>query len=168
MWLDDDPLIVQDSRSADRGGDKLMLASERIRRIFDFVAAASSVILLAPIFLVTAIAIKLNSSGPIFIRELKYGYGNRRIQLIKFRLASARGDGNTAARRTRIGQILSETGIDELPQLFNVMRGELSIIGPPPCRCPDSLLNKVKPGMVQWAQIFATRKRRPDDGRLRD
>ena len=48
------------------------------------------------------------------------------------------------------------------------MRGELSIIGPPPCPRPDPLLNKVKPGMIQWAQIFATRKRRPDDSRLRD
>ena len=66
----------------------------RIRRIFEFVAAATSVILLAPIFLVTAIAIKLNSSGLIFIREPKFGYGNQRIQLIKFQFASARGDGN--------------------------------------------------------------------------
>ena len=56
-----------------------MLASERINRIFDLVAAATSVILLAPIFLVTVIAIKLDSDGPIFIREPKFGHGNRRI-----------------------------------------------------------------------------------------
>ena len=141
-----------------------MLASERINRIFDLVAAATSVILLAPIFLVTAIAIKLDSDGPIFIREPKFGHGNRKIQLFNFRFASARGDGKTSAQRlTRIGQILGETGIDELPQLFNVLRGELSIIGPPPSRCPNPLLNKVKPGIVQWDRIFAPRKQRLDD-----
>jgi lipopolysaccharide/colanic/teichoic acid biosynthesis glycosyltransferase len=128
----------------------------RIHRMFDFVAAAMGVILLTPIFLATAIAINLDSHGPIFIREPRFGHGNRKIQLFKFRFVSVCEDGNTPARRTRIGQILSETGIDELPQLFNVLWGELSIIGPPPCPCPDPLLNKVKPGMIQWAQIFAT------------
>jgi len=166
MWFDDDPLIVQDSRSAARGGTELMLVSEQIHRVFDFVAAATGVILLAPIFLVTAIAIKLDSRGAIFIREPKFGHGNRKIQLFKFRFVSTRGGGNSPARRTRIGQILSETGIDDLPQLFNVLRGELSIIGPPPCPCPNPRLNKVKPGMIQRAQIFAIRKRRPGDGRL--
>ena len=61
-------------------------------------------------------------------------------------------------RLTRVGRILCETGVDELPQLFNVLHGELSIIGPPPSPCPSPLLDKVKPGMVQWAQIVATRK----------
>ena len=142
-----------------------MLASERINRIFDLVAAATSVILLAPIFLVTVIAIKLDSDGPIFIREPKFGHGNRKIQLFYFRFASARGDGKFSVQRlTRIGQALSETGIDELPQLFNVLRGELSIIGPPPSQSPNPLLNKVKPGMVsQWDQIFAARKQRLGD-----
>ena len=64
--------------------------------------------------------------------------------------------------RTRVGRILCETGIDELPQLFNVLRGELSMIGPRPSPCPKPLLNKVKPGMIQWDQIFAARKEPPD------
>ena len=161
MWSDDDPLIVQDSHSAARDGTELMLGSERILRMFDFVAAATGLILFAPIFLVTTIAIKLDSRGPIFIREPKFGHENRTIQLFKFRLVSGCGDGNTAARLTRVGRILCETGIDELPLLFNVLRGELSIIGPPPSPCPDPLLNKVKPGMIQWKQIVATRNRRP-------
>jgi len=153
MWLDDGP-------AAARGGAKLMSGSERIRRMLDFAAAATGVILLAPIFLVTATAIKLDSDGPIFIREPMFGHGNRRIQLLKFRLVSGCGDGNIPAHLTRLGRVLCETGIDELPQLFNVLRGELSIIGPPPSRCPKPLLNKIKPGMIQWAQIVATRNRR--------
>jgi lipopolysaccharide/colanic/teichoic acid biosynthesis glycosyltransferase len=163
--LDDGQLIVQDSPSAARDGTELMLGSERIHRLFDFVAAATGVILFAPIFLVTSIAIKLDSHGPIFIREPKFGPGNRRIQFFKFRLVSGCGDGNTPARLTRVGRVLCETGIDELPQLFNVLRGELSIIGPPPSPRPNPPLNKIKPGMIQWAQIVATRKRRSGDDR---
>ncbi len=165
MWSGDDPLIVQDSHSAARDGTELMLGSERILRMFDFAAAATGLILFAPIFLVTSIAIKLDSHGPIFIREPKFGYGNRRIQLFKFRFVSAWGGGNTPARLTRVDRILCETGIDELPLLFNVLRGELSIIGLPPSPCPNPLLNKVKPGMIQWKQIVATRNRRSSDDR---
>ena len=160
MWLDDNPLIVPRGRSAARGGSELMLWSEHIHRAFDFAAAAMGVILLAPIFLITSIAIKLDTDGPIFVREPMLGHGNRRIHLFKFRFVSTRGRGDTLPMR--IGQALSETGIDELPQLFNVLLGELSIIGPPPSRSPNPLLNNVKPGMVQWDQIFAARKQRLD------
>jgi lipopolysaccharide/colanic/teichoic acid biosynthesis glycosyltransferase len=156
MWLDDGP-------AAARGGTELMFGSERVHRMLDFVAAAMGVILLAPIFLVTSIAIKLHSDGPIFIRECKFGHGNRQIQLFKFRLMSGCQDHKTPARPTRIGEILSETGIDELPKLFNVLRGELSIIGPPPSPCPKPLLNKIKPGMIQWDRFFAAWKQRLDD-----
>jgi len=90
------------------------------------------------------------------------GHGNRRIHLFKFRFVSTRGRGDTPSLPMRIGQALSDTGIDELSQLFNVLRGELSIIGPPPSRSPNPLLNNVKPGMVQWDQIFAARKQRLD------
>jgi lipopolysaccharide/colanic/teichoic acid biosynthesis glycosyltransferase len=158
MWLDDGP-------AAARGGTESTLGSEGLHRVFDFVAAAAGMILLAPIFLVTSIAIKLDSDGPIFIREPRFGQGNRRIQLLKFRLVSGYGDGITPPRLTRLGRILCETGIDELPQLFNVLRGELSIMGPPPSPCLKPRLNKVKPGMIQWAQIVATRNRPAGDDR---
>ena len=164
MWLDDNPLIVPRGRSAARGGSELMLWSEHVHRALDFAVAAMGVILLAPIFLIISIAIKLDSDGPIFVREPILGYGNRRIHLFKFRFVSTRGRGDTPSLPMRIGQALSETGIDELPQLFNVLLGELSIIGPPPSRSPNPLLNKVKPGMVsQWDQIFAARKQRLGD-----
>ena len=140
--------------------------SEHIHPTFDFAAAAIGVILLAPILLITSIAIKLDSDGPIFVREPMFGPGNRRIQLFGFRFVSTREGGNAPACFTRIGQALSETGIRELPQLFNVLRGELSIIGPPPSPCPNALLNRVKPGMIQWAQIFASTKQRPNAPRF--
>jgi lipopolysaccharide/colanic/teichoic acid biosynthesis glycosyltransferase len=159
MRLDDDQLIVQGIPVVARGGAEPMLGSERIHSVVDFVAAATAVMFFAPIFLVTSIAIKLDSDGPIFIRESRYGLYNRRIELFKFRLMSGC---KTPARLTRIGQILSETGIEELPQLFNVLRSELSIIGPPPSPCPNPLQNKVKPGMIQLDKTFSTRKQHPD------
>jgi lipopolysaccharide/colanic/teichoic acid biosynthesis glycosyltransferase len=166
MCLNDYPFIVPHSRSAARRGSELMSWSEHIHRTCDFAAAATGVILLAPIFLMTSIAIKLDSDGPVFVREPMFGHGDRRIQLFKFRFVSTRGGANAPARPTRIGQALSETGIHELPQLFNVLRGELSIMGPPPSPCPNALLNKVKPGMIQWAQMFASRRQRPNPPRF--
>ena len=163
--FDDDPLTIQDGHSAARSRADLVLALDRMHRILDLAAAVTGVILLAPILLVTAIAIKLDSDGPILVREPKFGHGNRRIQLFKFRLVTGCGDSNTPGRITWVGRVLCETGIDELPQFFNVLRGELSIIGPPSSRAPSPLLNEVKPGMIQWAQIVAARKRRSGDDR---
>jgi lipopolysaccharide/colanic/teichoic acid biosynthesis glycosyltransferase len=154
MWLDGNRVIAQDGHSVARGGTDRVSGSERITRIFDLVAAATSVVLLGPLFLTIAVAIKLGSGGPIFIRELHFGCGNRKIQLFKFRLLSARG----GSARTRIDQFLRETGTGELPQLFNVLRGELSIIGPPPSQRFNPVLNRVKPGMIQWELIFASRR----------
>jgi lipopolysaccharide/colanic/teichoic acid biosynthesis glycosyltransferase len=95
----------------------------RIYRIFEFAAAGTGVILLAPIFLVTAIAIKLESRGPIFIREPQFGRSNRVIQVLKFRFVRS----GSWQRPTRIGLVLGGTGLDQLPQLFNVLRGEMSL-----------------------------------------
>ena len=93
----------------------------RIYRIFDFAAAVTGLILFAPIFLVTSIAIKFDSRGPIFIREPQLGRNNQVIQIFKFRFVFAR------AEPTWIGQVLGESGVDQLPQLFNVLRGEMPI-----------------------------------------
>src|SRR5215472_19359922 len=97
----------------------------RVRRIFDFTFAAIFLILLSPTFLVTAIASRIDSPGPVFNREPRCGRNNRVIQVFKFRVETNLED--CCPHPTRIGQMLSETGIDELPQLFNVLRGELSL-----------------------------------------
>jgi lipopolysaccharide/colanic/teichoic acid biosynthesis glycosyltransferase len=151
-------------RTFDRDDTRVMFGVNlRIRRALNFTAAVIGLILFAPTLLVISIAIKLDSPGPIFIRKPQFGRGNQRIELFKFRFMSAGGDGNTRARLTRVGRILYGSGIDELPQLFNVLRGELSIIGPPPSPCSNPLLNKIKPGMIQWSQIVATRNRSGED-----
>ena len=103
---------------------------QRVKRAFDILAATMCLMLFSPILLMTSIAIKLDSPGPIFVREALYGSNDRPIQVLKFRLVTACAEsGHVKPSITRVGQILSETGIDELPQLFNVLRGEISIVG---------------------------------------
>jgi polysaccharide biosynthesis protein PslA len=99
--------------------------NEAIKRVLDVVAAIIGIILFAPILVTISLAVKLGSRGPIFVRETKYGYDNRAIKVLKFRVMAARIN----LRVTQVGQILSQTGIDELPQLFDVLRGEMSILG---------------------------------------
>ena len=106
----------------------LMFEPPRIHRIIDFVAAVIGLMLFAPILLITSIAIKLESRGPVFIREPVVGCNNQMIKALKFRFM--RVDCPSPPQRlTRVGLILCETGIDELPQLFNVLRGEMSTAG---------------------------------------
>jgi lipopolysaccharide/colanic/teichoic acid biosynthesis glycosyltransferase len=103
---------------------------ERTKRMFDVVLATMGLILFAPILLIASIAIKLDSRGPVLIRGTLYGYKNQPIQLLKFRLVTARAASDPIyPRPTRVGRILRQTGIDELAQLFNVLRGDISIVG---------------------------------------
>jgi lipopolysaccharide/colanic/teichoic acid biosynthesis glycosyltransferase len=108
----------------DRDGPKVMFGIEpRIRRIFEFAAAATGAVLLAPIFLMAAIAIKLDSRGPIFIRDSQLGPNNRVVPVFRFRLAKR----DIWQRSNLIGLVLNGTGVDHLPRLFNVLRGEMSL-----------------------------------------
>ena len=103
---------------------------ERTKRMLDIFTATMGIILFAPILLITSIAIKLDSRGSIFVRDIKYGYKDRKIQFLKFRLVAAcTASDPINPRLTRVGRILSQFGIDELPLLFNVLCGEMSIVG---------------------------------------
>jgi polysaccharide biosynthesis protein PslA len=97
-------------------------------RVLDILIAATGLALFAPILLLTAAAIKLDSQGPVFVRETRMASKNRRMKVLKFRLATG-GPHRGYARATRIGDILRDTGVAELPALFNVLRGDLSIVG---------------------------------------
>lgn len=110
-----------------------------LRRALDLVGAGVGLALLAPLFLVVAIAIKLGDGGPIFYRALRVGRGGRPFYLYKFRSmrvgADRQGPGITVngdARVTRVGRLLRRSKLDELPQLLNVLNGEMSLVGPRP------------------------------------
>ena len=102
---------------------------ERAKRVLDIVVASMGLVTFAPILLISSVAIKLDSRGPIFIRETLYGDKNRTIQVLKFRLRTACAEGDRSNRRlTRVGRILWQSGIDELPQFIDVLRGKISFI----------------------------------------
>jgi Undecaprenyl-phosphate glucose phosphotransferase len=143
--------------------------------VFDKLVAVTALVLLSPIMLAAAIAIKLESKGPVFFVQKRHGFNNQLINIYKFRsMRSDTLDANAAKlvtkddpRVTRVGKFIRKTSIDELPQLFNVLKGELSIVGPRPhalqAKAENQLYyeavegyfarHRVKPGMTGWAQI---------------
>jgi lipopolysaccharide/colanic/teichoic acid biosynthesis glycosyltransferase len=112
------------------------------KRFVDVVAAGTLILFLAPVFLLVAAAVKLSSRGPIFFRQERLTEGGRRFQLIKFRSmvidAEERSGAQFAVRNdprvTTVGKFIRKTRLDELPQLINVLRGDMSLIGPRPER----------------------------------
>lgn len=140
-----------------------------LKRQIDFWGALFSLIILSPIFLVIAILIKLDSKGPVFFRQERVGKYGKIYKIFKFRTmidgATNIGLGNNVAKHdpriTRVGNFLRNWGLDELPQLINVLRGEMSIVGP---RATlkyqvdqyDDFQKKrlmVRPGITGWALI---------------
>ena len=115
------------------------MAADALRRVFDCVGALGGLLLLSPLFLVAALLIRLDSSGPVFYKARRVGRNGRIFLVYKFRtmvLDAARlGAGITArgdTRITRVGRILRRFKIDELPQFYNVALGEMSLVGPRP------------------------------------
>ncbi len=110
------------------------------KRAFDLVAASAALLFLAPLFAALAIAIKATSRGPVFFRQYRYGYRNKLFRIYKFRsmytdLGDKSGVRQTVAgdsRITPIGRIMRKTSLDEIPQLINVIKGDMSLVGPRP------------------------------------
>ncbi len=109
------------------------------KRTFDLLAAGVGLLLLSPLFVVVALAIKLDSQGPVFFRQARVGRGGRTFRIVKFRTMRERaeeaGGQLTVAgdpRVTRVGALLRKSKVDELPQLFNVVVGDMSLVGPRP------------------------------------
>ena len=109
-----------------------------MKRLFDIVASALGLIILSPIFLILAVWIKLDSKGPVFYRAPRGGYHNRTFYILKFRsmVVDADKTGGTTAlgdpRVTRAGRVMRRLKLDELPQLFNILKGDMSFVGPRP------------------------------------
>jgi lipopolysaccharide/colanic/teichoic acid biosynthesis glycosyltransferase len=99
--------------------------NDRTRRVLDVIAAITSLLLLAPMLIIAAVAIKIHSSGPLLSRETLYGFQNGKIEVFKLRILTEGLDPNA----TWIGRWLNQTGVAELPRLINVLRGEMSIVG---------------------------------------
>ncbi|WP_179959496.1 undecaprenyl-phosphate glucose phosphotransferase [Pannonibacter tanglangensis] len=145
------------------------------KRVFDVVVASLAIVALAPVMLATAIAIRLDSKGPVLFRQKRYGFNNEIIDVLKFR-SMYHDMADPAAKKvvtkgdprvTKVGRFIRRTSIDELPQLFNVLAGTLSLVGPRPHAVNahtndqtwDEVVygyfarHKVKPGVTGWAQI---------------
>jgi exopolysaccharide biosynthesis polyprenyl glycosylphosphotransferase len=112
----------------------------RVKRAMDVAAAFASLAVSAPIFVAAAAAVRLSSPGPVFFRQRRIGRGGRPFDLLKFRSMRVNSDSDTTwsvahdHRITPVGRLLRKTSIDELPQLYNVLRGDMSLIGPRPER----------------------------------
>jgi len=139
------------------------------KRAFDCVAATAGLLCLSPILVVVAILIKLETRGPVLFRQERVGKGFRSFRIYKFRTMVVDAPQFGAAitcgedpRITRVGRVLRNTKIDELPQLFNVLRGEMSIVGPRP-EVP-TYVNRFRP---QYERILQVRPGITDPASLR-
>lgn len=143
-----------------------------IKRTIDVMASALALVLLSPLFAVLALAVKLDSKGPVFFRQTRLGLGGKPFRIFKFRsmINNAEPDGRARVtsdndpRITRVGRLLRKYRLDELPQFWNVLRGEMSLVGPRPERREFAdqiaervplypMLYQVRPGITSWGMV---------------
>ena len=143
-----------------------------VKRLIDIIGSLFSIILFSPVMLVTAIAVKVTSPGPIIFKQERVGLHNTTFNMFKFRSMEIQKETEEKKawtkkndpRVTKVGKLIRKTSIDELPKLFNVLRGEMSLVGPRPERpqfvekfkeeIPRYMIkHQVRPGMTGWAQI---------------
>jgi putative colanic acid biosysnthesis UDP-glucose lipid carrier transferase len=145
--------------------------STLLKRIEDIVVGGVGLVAFLPAMVVIALAIKIDSEGPVLFRQRRHGYNHRVIEVLKFRTMRVMEDGalvkqatRNDSRVTRVGAFLRRTSLDELPQFLNVLRGEMSIVGPRPHALAHnsyygtlienySNRHRVKPGITGWAQV---------------
>src|SRR5208282_6358609 len=150
---------------------RLGKSEQVLKRSIDVLGAGAGLLLLSPLMLVTALLIKLDSSGSILFTQTRNGFNGRSFRIFKFRTMMVLEDGPIIRQATRddphvtrLGHWLRRSNIDELPQLFNVLRGEMSLVGPRPHAAAHNseyerriaiyaFRYHVKPGITGWAQV---------------
>jgi exopolysaccharide biosynthesis polyprenyl glycosylphosphotransferase len=155
------------------------------KRIVDIVLSLVLVLMLTPLFILVALAIRIDSPGPALFRQTRLGMRGKPFKILKFRTMSVMEDGASVrqatqddSRTTNFGRILRKTSIDETPQLINVLRGEMSIVGPRPhaiahdrfysAEIPDYAKRMtVRPGITGWAQVNGARGPTPTIDHMR-
>ncbi len=140
------------------------------KRLIDILLSGCGILVLSPVYLIVAIAIKVDDPGPVFFRQKRVGLNKSHFQILKFRTMKMETPHDTPTHLlenpeqyiTRVGKILRKTSLDELPQIFQIFTGQMSIIGPRPALWNQFDLieerdkygaNDVRPGLTGWAQI---------------
>ena len=130
-----------------------------LTRLLDIIFSAAALLILSPFFLVFALLVKLTSPGPVFFRQRRVGWKRREFSLIKFRSMKMRAENDGPAvtaggdsRITKVGKFLRRTKLDELPELWNVLRGDMSLAGPRP-----EVPQYVKHYLPEWERVFSIR-----------
>lgn len=174
IQISDTPVLM----SRNRG---LTLEQRIIKRIMDIVISAIAIVITSPIMLICAIAIKLDDGGPILFKQNRITINGKIFNVLKFRsmIVDADKDGAKKAvsdddRITRVGRIIRRCRMDELPQLFNILRGDMSLVGPRPERIENvyeysnkypefELRHRVKGGLTGFAQLYGKYNTSPED-----
>jgi lipopolysaccharide/colanic/teichoic acid biosynthesis glycosyltransferase len=150
-----------------------------IKRVLDVVLASAGLIVLAPLIVTVALALRLGSGRPLLFRQARAGRGGRPFVLYKFRTMREPPAGvaaTDAERLTPLGRVLRETSLDELPELWNVLKGDMSLVGPRPLllsyleryRPEQRRRHEVRPGITGWAQIHGRNDTTWDERLARD